>query len=187
MHRFTTTTTRWFTLLGDVANAYVQIRTDQEQIRLLQNVVIVQENVLTFIDTQRKAGFHGITDLDKAQAVSNLKQSQAQIAQFQIDLRTNENVLCTLLGIPVVNIEPLLNSVAKKNIPVAPQTVVVGMPADLLRRRPDVRRAERAAAAAIGTNRHRPVRFVSGLHDFRHTGLAGGDILRPVFAPGAQQ
>jgi NodT family efflux transporter outer membrane factor (OMF) lipoprotein len=135
------------TLLGDVANAYVQIRTDQEQIRLLQNVVIVQENVLTFIDTQRKAGFHGITDLDKAQAVSNLKQSQAQIAQFQIDLRTNENVLCTLLGIPVVNIEPLLNSVAKKNIPVAPQTVVVGMPADLLRRRPDVRRAERAAAA----------------------------------------
>ncbi len=135
------------TLLGDVANAYVAIRTDQEQIRLLENAVRVQDNVLTFIETQLKTGFHGVTDLDKAQAVSNLKQSQAQIAQFQIDMRTNENVLCTLLGIPVVDIEPLLNSGAKRNIPVTPPTIVVGMPADLLRRRPDVRRAERAAAA----------------------------------------
>jgi NodT family efflux transporter outer membrane factor (OMF) lipoprotein len=135
------------TLLGDLANAYVNIRTDQEQIRLLENAVRVQENVLTFVETQRKTGFHGVTDLDKAQAVSNLKQSQAQIAQFQIDMRTQENSLCTLLGIPVVDIEPLLNSGPKRNIPVTPATVVVGMPADLLRRRPDVRKAERAAAA----------------------------------------
>jgi NodT family efflux transporter outer membrane factor (OMF) lipoprotein len=135
------------TLLGDVANNYVQIRTDQERIRLLENTVKVQENVITFIDTQRRAGFHGVTDLDKAQAVSNLKQDQSQIAQLQIDMRTNENGLCTLLGIPVVDIEPLLNTAAKKNIPVTPPDVVVGMPADLLRRRPDVRKAERAAAA----------------------------------------
>ncbi|HZZ26378.1 MAG TPA: efflux transporter outer membrane subunit [Pirellulales bacterium] len=135
------------TLLGDMATAYVQIRTDQERIRLLENTVKVQENVLTFIDTQLKSGFHGITDLDKAQAVSNLKQSQAQIAELQIDMRLNENSLCTLLGIPPVDVEPLLNSAEKRNIPTTPESVVVGIPADLLRRRPDVRAAERAAAS----------------------------------------
>ncbi|HTQ37810.1 MAG TPA: efflux transporter outer membrane subunit [Pirellulales bacterium] len=135
------------TLLGDVATDYVQVRTDQERIRLLDNTVKVQENVLTFIDTQLKSGFHGITDLDHAQALSNLKQSQAQIAQLQIDMRSNENALCTLLGIPTVDIEPLLNSAPKRNIPVTPETIVVGVPADLLRRRPDVRAAERNAAS----------------------------------------
>jgi NodT family efflux transporter outer membrane factor (OMF) lipoprotein len=135
------------TLLGDVASAYVEIRTTQRRIELLENVIKVQQDVYNFIDQRLAAGFVGVTDLDKAQALSDLKQSEAQIAQFKIDLRTAENGLCALLGRPSVDLEPWLSSAPKTGIPVPPEEAVVGIPADLLRRRPDVRRAERQAAA----------------------------------------
>lgn len=135
------------TLCGDVASAYVQIRTTQRRIELLQNVIRVQQDVYNFIDERLKAGFRGVTDLDKAQAESDLKQSLAQVEQFRIDLRTAENGLCVLLGIPSVDLEPRLAAAPKREIPIPPPYAVVGVPADLLRRRPDVRRAERLAAA----------------------------------------
>jgi NodT family efflux transporter outer membrane factor (OMF) lipoprotein len=135
------------TLLGDVASAYVQIRTTQRRIELLQNAIAVQQDVYNFIDRRLKEGFKGVTDLDKAQAESDLRQSQAQIAQFQIDLRQLENGLCALLGRPAFDLEPWLAAAPKTGIPIPPNDVMVGIPADLLRRRPDVRRAERQAAA----------------------------------------
>jgi NodT family efflux transporter outer membrane factor (OMF) lipoprotein len=136
------------TLLGDVASNYVTIRTTQERIRLLESTVLIQQDVYNFISERLKIGFRGITTLDQAQAESNLKQSQAQLAQFRIDIRQAENRLCTLLGIPTVDLEAMLNAAAANTqIPTVPDYVVVGMPADLLRRRPDVRRAERNAAA----------------------------------------
>ena len=135
------------TLVGDVASNYVLIRTTQRRIELLENVIKVQQDVYNFIDQRLKAGFRGVTDLDKAQAESDLKQSQAQVEQLRIDLRTTENRLCTLLGIPAIALGPRLNAGPKTGIPVPPDYAVVGVPADLLRRRPDVRRAERLAAA----------------------------------------
>ncbi len=135
------------TLLGDIASNYVTVRTTQERMRLLESTIRIQQDVLNFITERLNVGFRGITDLDRAQAESNLKQSQAQMAQFRIDLRQTENRLCTLLGIPTVDLEPMLNSAPNTQIPTVPDYVVVGMPADLLRRRPDVRRAERNAAA----------------------------------------
>jgi NodT family efflux transporter outer membrane factor (OMF) lipoprotein len=135
------------TLVGDVASNYVQIRTTQRRIKLLENVIKVQQDVYNFIGERLKAGFRGVTDLDKAQAESDLRQSQAQVEQLQIDLRQTENRLCTLLGIPAVALGPRLNAAPKTGIPIPPDYAVVGVPADLLRRRPDVRRAERLAAA----------------------------------------
>jgi NodT family efflux transporter outer membrane factor (OMF) lipoprotein len=134
------------TLLGDTASNYVQARTSQERIRLLQNIIKVQEDVLRFIEERLAAG-RGVTELDRAQARSNLKQSMAQLKQLQIDLRTAQNQICILLGMPVIDLSQMLNSGPQTSIPTAPQYVVVGIPADLLRRRPDVRRAERQAAA----------------------------------------
>jgi NodT family efflux transporter outer membrane factor (OMF) lipoprotein len=155
------------TLLGDVASAYVQVRTDQERIRLLNRIVTIQQNVLTFINDQLRVGFGGVTDVDRAQAESNLKQSLAQIANLEIGIRVNQNRLCTLLGIPTQDIDTYLNSGPKTGIPKTPDYVVVGMPADLLRRRPDVRRAERLAAAqaeqiGIAEADFYPAFFISG-------------------------
>jgi NodT family efflux transporter outer membrane factor (OMF) lipoprotein len=135
------------TLLGDVATNYVEARTDQEQIKLLEKAVRIQTDVYNFIAERLKVGFHGVTELDRAQAESDLKQSIAQISVFKIDLRISENALCVLLGIPIVDLEPLMASAPNTEIPKVPDSVVVGVPADLLRRRPDVRAAERNAAA----------------------------------------
>src|SRR6185503_14578134 len=72
------------TLLSDTATAYVTIRTTQERMRLLDILIRVQEDVLSFIEQRLKEG-RGATDLDRAQALSNLEQSRAAQHQFEID------------------------------------------------------------------------------------------------------
>ena len=137
------------TMLGDVASNYVRIRTTQERIDLLRANVKLQQGVLRFIDDRLKAGYKQ-TELDYAQALSNLRQDEAAIPVLEISKRQYEDALCILLGIPAINLEPMLGI---GPIPVSPPEVALGIPADLLRRRPDVRSAERLAAAqaeAIG-------------------------------------
>ena len=130
------------TLLGDVANSYVVIRTDQERIRLLQENIAIQQAILTVGEERLRAGRQ--TSVDVEQVRSNLLQNQAQVEQLHVDLRQTTNRLCILLGAPPQNMEEQLGT---GPIPVAPAEVAVGIPADLLRRRPDVRRAERLVAA----------------------------------------
>lgn len=133
------------TLLGDVASNYVSYRTSQERIRLLSRIVQVQEGVLAFITEQANKGLIG--DLDRFQASSDLRQSVAQLFELQTQLRQAQNNLCILMGMPVEDLSQLLDGPNESNIPRAPDYLVVGIPADLLRRRPDIRRAERTAAA----------------------------------------
>jgi NodT family efflux transporter outer membrane factor (OMF) lipoprotein len=131
------------TLLGDVAQNYVRLRTDQERIKLLQANAEVQRGVLRFIETRFRAGFRQ-TELDYDQALSNLRQTEAQILPLAIDARQAEDLLCILMGMPPVDLETMLGIAT---IPTAPAEIAVGIPADLLRRRPDVRQNERLAAA----------------------------------------
>src|SRR5262249_5865406 len=105
------------TLLSDTANSYVTIRTTQERIRLLDVLIKLQEDVLHFIEERLKEG-KGATELDRAQALSNLEQSRSQRHQFEIDERVAENQLCILLGIPAIDLTNLLNCGPKKDIPV---------------------------------------------------------------------
>jgi NodT family efflux transporter outer membrane factor (OMF) lipoprotein len=166
------------TLLGDVAQNYVFLRTDQERIKLLQANVEVQRNVLRFIDTRFKAGFRQ-TELDLDQAVSNLKQTEAQILPLQIDLRQREDQLCVLLGMPPTDLEQTLGI---EPIPVAPPEVVLGIPAELIRRRPDVRQAERLAAAqaeeiGIAQADLYPAFFINGT--LGYSALNFPDLFRP--------
>jgi NodT family efflux transporter outer membrane factor (OMF) lipoprotein len=133
------------TLLADVASNYVRYRTAEERIRLLSGVIEVQQQAVRF--TERRLAAGAITDLDNAQAISNLKQSLAALDLLQIERRLAQNQLCILMGMPITDLTALLDSAPRRDIPVTPDFVVVGIPADLLRRRPDVRRAERQAAA----------------------------------------
>lgn len=131
------------TLLSDVASNYVQIRTDQERIKLLTENVRVQKDVLELINTKVKIGIVA-TDLDAEQAESTLKQTEAAIPLLLIDIRQANDQLCTLLGIPPADLVKLLGDAT---IPTTPPEVAIGIPCEMLRRRPDIRRAERAAAA----------------------------------------
>jgi NodT family efflux transporter outer membrane factor (OMF) lipoprotein len=130
------------TLLGNVATAYVQIRTLEAQIKLTQANVDLQRKTLVIAEALFKGGRN--TELDVDQAQSNLSQTESQIPQLKTQLRQANNQLSILLGIPP---EDLLTRLGTADIPTAPVEVAVGIPADLLRRRPDVRKAERLAAA----------------------------------------
>ncbi len=130
------------TLLGDVARYYVQLRTDQKRIELVQANVTLQQRVLEIAKKRFREG--QTNDLDANQARSTLAQTEAQIPLLLSDCRAAEVRLCVLMGMPPAALEAQLGAAP---IPMAPTTVVVGIPADLLRRRPDVCRAERLAAA----------------------------------------
>jgi NodT family efflux transporter outer membrane factor (OMF) lipoprotein len=80
-----------------------------------------------------------------AQATTLLESTRASIPDLQTDLEQAQNALGTLLGQPVATFEPLL--AGPKEIPKAPEQVAVTVPAELLRRRPDIQSAELMAAA----------------------------------------
>ena len=130
------------TLLGDVATNYVTYRTTEQRIKYAKENVALQRKTLQIVEGQRKVGIVGELDVDQAR--STLEQTEAGIPELEIAQRQAANQLCILLGIPPQDLQARLGA---GSIPTAPPEVAVGIPADLLRRRPDVRRAERQAAA----------------------------------------
>ena len=132
------------TLLGDVATTYTGIRTLEKQIAIARDNIVKQQGILTIARDRYKGG--AATMLDVYQAENVLGATQATVPQLTIQLQKGLNALRVQLGIAP---EPLGFLLARGTgqIPVAPQKVVVGVPADLLRRRPDIRTAELRAAA----------------------------------------
>jgi NodT family efflux transporter outer membrane factor (OMF) lipoprotein len=130
------------TLLSDVATNYVQMRTTEDRIKYAKENVELQQKTVNYLDNRKNVDVNGQLNLD--QALSVLAQTEAAIPELEISLRQFTNQLCILLGIPP---EELRNKLGPAPIPAAPAEVAAGIPADLLRRRPDVRRAERQAAA----------------------------------------
>ncbi len=135
------------TLLGDVATNYVQLRTLEKRIEYAKLNVGIQTETRDKAEARLKVDKNGALALDQAQAL--LKQTEAGISELEISLRLTNNRLCILLGIPPEDLHQRLNADAPAvvRIPSAAVDIDVGIPADLLRRRPDIRRAERQAAA----------------------------------------
>jgi NodT family efflux transporter outer membrane factor (OMF) lipoprotein len=130
------------TLLGDVATNYAQMRITEQRIKYAQENVKLQRETLAIVEARFRRGT--TSKLDLAQARSTLEQTEATIPELEISLRQFNNQLCILLGMPP---EELRAKLGAGPIPTAPVEAAVGIPADLLRRRPDVRRAERQAAS----------------------------------------
>jgi NodT family efflux transporter outer membrane factor (OMF) lipoprotein len=131
------------TLLGDVASTYIGIRTLQQQIIIARENVVKQRKALQ-IATDR---WHGgtATALDVYQAQNVLAQTESAIPQLTAQLQQGEDALRVLLGMPPASLDALLTG--PETIPVPPRDVAVGIPVDLLRRRPDIRSVELQAAA----------------------------------------
>src|SRR5271165_6773802 len=130
-------------LLGDVATTYIGIRTLQTQIQIAQENIVKQKKALAISE----AKYHGgtATKLDVYQAENVLGQTESAVPQLTIQLNQGFNALAVLLGMPPQPMDPLLRG--SRGIPVPPKTVAVGIPADLVRRRPDIRAAELSAMA----------------------------------------
>jgi NodT family efflux transporter outer membrane factor (OMF) lipoprotein len=130
------------TLVADVATNYVQMRTFQQRIAFARSNVKIQKGTLRLAEARLKDG--KATALDVKQARSSLAQTEGSIPPLVIGLRQANNRLCILLGRPASDLAATLSDAP---IPTATSEVAMGIPAELLQRRPDVRRALRDAAA----------------------------------------
>ncbi len=130
------------TLLSDVATNYVNMRVAEKRIEYARANTDLQRKTVGVVELRFKAGTANKLALVQAQAL--LYQTEATIYDLEITQRQSANMLCVLMGIPPEDLQARLG---KGKIPLAPADVAVGVPAELLRRRPDIRRAERQAAA----------------------------------------
>ena len=136
------------TLFADVASNYVQYRVAQQRIKIARSNVEIQERVLALAEQKFNVGT--TTRLDVEQARTVLEQTRSTIPALQIQLGQANDTLCILLGMPPRDLEADLGpgpDLGQSPIPDTPGWVAAGIPADLLRRRPDVRSAERQVAA----------------------------------------
>jgi len=131
------------TMTGDVASYYVSLRTVQKQIKIAQDNIVRQRKALVIAE----AKFHGgtATKRDVYQAENVLGSTEATVPQLTIQLQQSKDALNVLLGRSPGYVDHLITDTG--DIPNAPERVAVGIPADLLRRRPDIRKAELQAAA----------------------------------------
>ena len=130
-------------LLAEVANAYTVIRTFENRIQLAEENVDLQKRSLRITEVRFQNG--ATTELDVQQAKTLLRNTQATIPQLKAGNRQARHALSTLLGKPPNELNDVLDGA--NQIPVAPSEVATGIPAELLRRRPDIRRAEFETAA----------------------------------------
>ncbi len=130
-------------LTAEVARTYVVIRTFQERIKLARENIKIQQRSLDIARVRFDNG--AVTELDVTQATSLLRDTQASIPGLEIGLHQAENAMAVLLGRPPGTIQDMLAGPGV--IPTVPPEVAIGIPAELLRRRPDVRQAELQAAA----------------------------------------
>lgn len=130
-------------LTADVAHAYITIRTLEKRLSIARQNVDTQKESLNIAKIRYNGGTTSERDVEQARTV--LANTQASIPTLEIGLRQQHNALSVLLGAPPGRISGLLAETAQ--IPAPPAQVAVGIPAELLRRRPDVRHAEWQAAA----------------------------------------
>jgi NodT family efflux transporter outer membrane factor (OMF) lipoprotein len=131
------------TLTGDVASDYVQIRTIEKQIMIARDNVVRQRDAYKIALAKYRGG--AATKRDVYQSENVLDTTQASIPQLDLQLQQTKNAVSVLLGMPPGTLDQYLGT--NSEIPTAPDKVAVGIPADLLLRRPDLRKAELQAAA----------------------------------------
>ncbi|HAY40259.1 MAG TPA: RND transporter [Desulfobacteraceae bacterium] len=130
-------------LLAEVALNYVDLRSFQNRLSVAEANLEAQKETYNITRWRRQAGL--TSQLDVEQAKYSLEQTRAQIPVLQTSLEQAKNRLAVLIGQHPGSLRDALAE--RKAIPVTPLEVAVGVPADILRQRPDVRRAERRLAA----------------------------------------
>jgi outer membrane protein, multidrug efflux system len=132
------------TLSAEVAYDYLNLRAAQARIALLQSELKDEQQLFDLVRARRQNGF--VTELDVDQQRTLLENVQAQIPELDAEARAMIHALAVLLAEPPEAMDGELTSA--ETIPVAPPVLPPALPADLLRRRPDIREAERKLAAA---------------------------------------
>lgn len=130
-------------LLAETALNYIDVRTYQARLAAAEASLSTQQETYQLAVWRSQAGLDD--ELAVEQARYNLENTRSQIPSLRTGLEEAMNRIAVLLGESPGTLHDELQKPGP--IPVAPSSVAVGVPADVLRRRPDVRRAERDLAA----------------------------------------
>ena len=130
-------------LTAEVARTYVVLRTLEERLAIAVENSATQRRSYRIADVRFRNG--AVSELDPSQALSLLKSTESRVPQLESQVRQAKHALSILLGMPPSDLQDIL--VGAKKIPQTPDVLDIGMPADLLRRRPDIRLAELQAAS----------------------------------------
>ncbi len=131
-------------LLAEVGRNYVELRGGQRRLEIAQKNIKAQQEALEISSDRYKNGL--TSDLDVQQATALLATTQAEIPRLEAFIQASMNRLGGLLGQPPGALDAELSRPAA--IPSTPPVVPVGLPSELLCRRPDIRQAERQLASA---------------------------------------
>src|SRR5262245_16126472 len=131
-------------VLAEVARNLVDMRTAQQRLLIARSNIQTQQEVVDLTRVRLQAGL--ATEVEVSQALTLLATTQAQVPAIQVARDQAIHRLAVLVGTAPAALLDELRRVDR--IPPAPPAVPVGLPSDLLRRRPDVRRVERELAAA---------------------------------------
>ena len=130
-------------LTADVASNYILMRTLEKRLSIANENVRIQTESLQIAQARFSGGTTSERDVEQAKTI--LANTQATIPTLESQVRQTKNALSVLMGMPPHDLANLLKG--KAIIPAPPPQVAVGIPADLIRRRPDIRAAEFRAAA----------------------------------------
>jgi NodT family efflux transporter outer membrane factor (OMF) lipoprotein len=189
---------------AEVARSYIEVRSLQAQVRALDDTIASRRETLELVESRRRQG--AATDLDVAQAVAQLAAAAAERPAIVGELASACDRISVLLG---ESAGPMRETLAasfdpERPVPVPPVSIAIGIPADTIRHRADVRAAERtllAATARIGVAEASllPAIRISGEGGFSSTsfdnlldrnalgGMLGLDISWPIFTAGRLQ
>ncbi|MGJ0509307.1 MAG: efflux transporter outer membrane subunit [Methylocystis sp.] len=167
-------------LTAEVARSYITLRTYETLLQIAHQNVTLQREGLQIAEARFRAG--ATSELDVVQQRALLENTLASIPEQETGLQRAKNALSVLLGQPPGGVDSLLRG--PQRIPSASPRVAVGMPAELLRRRPDIRAAEMNAAAesariGIAESDLYPRFFLFG-----DIGVQASDVAK-LFAPGS--
>ena len=130
---------------AEVARAYVELRAAQRRLEIALANLSLQEQTLALVQARAAAGL--VVERDVAQAATNAEQTRSRLPTLETEGLAAQHRLAVLLGKAPGELAAELGTPAP--LPAVPASVAVGVPADLLRRRPDVRAAERRFAAEV--------------------------------------
>ena len=128
---------------AEVVQAYIDLRAVQAHLQIADENLDAQRETAELANWRAQVGL--TSSLDVVRADTDLEQTRAQLPSLYAGVEEAENRLALLLGETPGSLADRLDAV--KPLPTVPPQVAVGVPADALERRPDVRRAERVLAA----------------------------------------
>ena len=163
-------------IVGQVAQTTVSARALGVQLAIARQTLSVQDDNFQIAEWRREAGL--VSSLDVEQARAQRAQTAATIPALERDLAAAANTISTLIGEPPGRVRDLLSDEGAARIPAPPAQVGLDIPAEVIRRRPDVRQAEAfliADTARIGLARTQllPALQVTGAVSTLSTGFGG--------------